>query len=397
MSSLDAVLDEVEAALDRAHAVPLLCQRPAEVAQWVSRLQAVRARVDALCCAGLVAAGTLDVAGLSGTRNVASVVAANTSADPRVVRADLGLGVWLEGFVVFSEAFAAGVLTRRHVEALRRVENTRTSAHLADAQSYLVEAAATCDWREFNQVLRYWELAFDPDGAEPNDQMAKRFFHITKRRDGMVDGRFRLDPVAGQAVLSALDQEDQRLFRADSEVSTPTLRTPTQRRADALVNLASRGATRPDGAVPAPLVHVVFGAEVLAGIADERGPASALDARQPEGRCELVDGTPLHPNAALAALAAAEVRRIVLATASETLDLGRAVRSFPAKLKQALLVVARGRCADAGCDAPFGWLQADHIHPWHHDGPTALTNGQILCDPHNKIKRDRTDHRPKLE
>ncbi|MDH5521559.1 MAG: HNH endonuclease [Acidimicrobiia bacterium] len=33
-------------------------------------------------------------------------------------------------------------------------------------------------------------------------------------------------------------------------------------------------------------------------------------------------------------------------------------------------------------------MQADHITPHSRGGPTKLSNGQILCDPHNKKKRD---------
>ncbi len=407
MADLSDVLDELDRALDRAHGVPLLCQRPEDVANWVCRLQAVRSRMDALCCAGLVAAGSLDVAGVSAKRNVAAVVAAATNAEPKSVVADVGLGGWIDRFGVFAEAFAAGVLTRRHVQALRRVENVRTATSLHAAQDYLVEAAAGCDWREFVQVLRYWELAFDPDGVEPVAQIESRFCRVSKRADGVVDGRFRLDPIAGQAVLSALEQEEQRLFRRDSNVETPTgptSRTPTQRRADALTNITTRGATRTESSTPAPLVHLVFGADVLDTIGTGTGDSgvSTLDPELPQARCELIDGTPIHPSAGLATMAAATVRRIVLGAPSELLDLGRAVRAFPPRLKQALLVTARGRCTSAGCDAPVAWLQADHIHPWHHEGRTATSNGQILCDPHNKAKGDRPQaggsrNQPKLE
>ena len=75
--------------------------------------------------------------------------------------------------------------------------------------------------------------------------------------------------------------------------------------------------------------------------------------------------------------------------AGEVTDLGRRSRGFPARLKQALLVQARGRCRSPGCDAPLAWLQADHLIPWRRDGTTSLRNGQILCDPHNKAKGDR--------
>jgi hypothetical protein len=270
-----------------------------------------------------------------------------------------------------------------------------------------------------------------------------------------VQGRFNLDPIAGHAFITALEQQVQRLFRQDTE--TGSNRTASQRRADALVELVSKGAKRPNGSVPAPLVHIVMSdivaAKHLEDLADQDschphrngGPSEAADSTpeaasnpddiasgpgnqadtaetdaephtnaetsdrhdrdpddagdqpdpgrhgydDPDQRCELNDGTPIHPHYGLAALTTATLRRLILGAGSESLDLGQPVRTFPQHLKQALLILARGRCQQPGCDAPLAWLQADHLIPWSRGGPTAINNGQILCDPHNKTKRDK--------
>jgi len=73
---------------------------------------------------------------------------------------------------------------------------------------------------------------------------------------------------------------------------------------------------------------------------------------------------------------------------SKAVDVAVNTRSFPPWMKHVLLVRARGRCQIPGCDTPFPWLQADHVKPYSRGGPTKLTNSQILCDPHNKWKRD---------
>ena len=119
-----------------------------------------------------------------------------------------------------------------------------------------------------------------------------------------------------------------------------------------------------------------------------------LDPHDIDGRCELIDGTPIHPHWALAALATADLRRLVMGAEPEDTDLSRTVRLYPPHLKHILLITARGRCQTPGCDAPFAWLQADHILAWTNGGHTNLTNGQILCDPHNKTKRDRDGPAP---
>ncbi|MGF1600245.1 MAG: HNH endonuclease signature motif containing protein, partial [Acidimicrobiales bacterium] len=87
-------------------------------------------------------------------------------------------------------------------------------------------------------------------------------------------------------------------------------------------------------------------------------------------------------------LAVAELRRLVLGADSEILDLGRAVRDFPRKLKQAVIAATRGRCTVPGCDAKAHWLQIDHIKPWARGGLTDLANAQPMCGFHNKQKSD---------
>ena len=382
------VLADLAAGLDRAESLALSCHSSDDAVVWVCGLQQLRARLDALACRATVHAASASIPALEGQRTVAAVVAAHTGFDPKPVAKDQRLGAWLPDFPLIGEAFAAGRISRRHVETLRSLDNARTRHHLVESQASLIDAAETCQWHEFRQVVRYWSLASDPDGPEPEEQTAARYCRLQKQADGSVVGRFRLDPVAGQAVLSAIQQEAQRLFRSDTE--SASLRTTAQREADALLNVVARGAARPDGSVPAPLVHLVISQQVVEQLLDSEGrQAPSLDPFDVDQRCELVDGTPLHPKLAITTLAAASFRRQVLGSSSETVDLGRAVRGFPPKLKQALLVAARGRCQINGCDAPFPWLQADHLHPWHKDGPTSLANGQILCDPHNKAKGDR--------
>ena len=382
------VLEGLAVAVGRAEELALSCQPSDDVLAWLCGLQGLRARIESLCCRAAVEAGSVSIPALEGQRTVAAVVAAHTGSDPKPVAGDQRLGSWLAGFPLIGDAFAAGRITRRHVEVLRRLDNARTRHHLVEAEGSLVEAAETCQWPEFEQVARYWSLGADPDGSAPDQQVESRYCRISKDADGSVVGRFRLDPIAGQAVLSAIQQEAQRLFRADTETSS--LRTTGQRDADALGNVIARGATRPDGTIAAPLVHLVISEALVEKMLEtpDRAP-EVLDSFDIDGRCELVDGTPIHPRLALTTLAAATFRRQVLRSPSVTIDLGRRVRGFPPTLKQALLVAARGRCRIRGCDAPFPWLQADHIHPWHHEGATSLANGQILCDPHNKAKGDR--------
>ncbi len=394
------VLDELDAALDGALAVPLSCLTREEADAWAQRVQGIRNRVDALFAESAVSAHEAGVQVGSGLRTMANHVAAETGVDPAVVGADKNLGVWLRSFPGLGEASAGGLLSRRHLQVIRANDNARTHQAMIDAQEFLVEIAAE-PWRDFLEALRYWVLAADPDGDEPEQQRESRKLTVRRTGDGSVSGSFRLDPVAGAALLTALNQEGDRLWRDDQESGAE--RTTTQRFADGLVNLVGRGAKRSNGSVPAPLIHLVMSPAVAADVlirlaceeAGEPLPAGIDPWRLPiahgdiDARCELVDGTPIHPRLAAAYIGIAELRRLVMSAEGEVLDLGQKVRCFPRQLKEAILVAARGRCAETGCDAPLSWLQADHELPYSRHGPTAIRNGKARCDPHNKVKGDR--------
>jgi len=106
-------------------------------------------------------------------------------------------------------------------------------------------------------------------------------------------------------------------------------------------------------------------------------------------RCELLDGTPLHPTYLLALLGLATFRRQVLNAKGRTIDVSVNARGFTPWQQHALRVEARGRCQTPGCDAPFPWLEADHIEPYSRGGPTLLANGNMRCGPDNKAKGNR--------
>ena len=88
----------------------------------------------------------------------------------------------------------------------------------------------------------------------------------------MYDGSVLLDPLSGSTVAGELERLERELFEADWAEAKERLggdpkvgdltRTPDQRRADALVEMAKRSATAPaDGRAPRPLFQPVLGSE----------------------------------------------------------------------------------------------------------------------------------------
>ncbi len=402
-------LDRLETAIDEAQSVPIGCRSREQRAAWLFRMQGVRARIEAMC---VDAAAAADLGGVQTlepkvrTLRQFTVVRTNTSGVE--VGCDLKLSQWLVQFPALADAFRAGRITRRHVEAVRAIDNPRTAKALRFHDSVLAEAGAACSWAGFEEVCERIVVYSDPDGLLRDERVRRRGVSITTNADGMVTGSFCLEPISGAAIKNALEREAARLADCDEDPGHPEakVRNHKQRLADAMVNLVTKGALRPDGTVGAPLVHVVMSQQVLedtihraaaddAGVVpvDEHGQPlpddPGIDPADPDQRCSLVDGTPLHPATVVGLLSVATLRRIVLGAKGEVLDLGRASRLFPRHLKDALLAAGMGRCGTPGCDAPPAWLQADHIIPWSRGGPTAVHNGQIRCAACNKAKRDR--------
>ncbi len=387
-------LASLETMLEQSLAVPLSCLSAVELAERASHLERLAGRFEALRCSTLAAASTA-VEGPGalkalGYRHAIDFVADSVKVDPRVLRRLSKLGSWLIDFPVFAEAFAAGDLSERHMRELHKLDNHRVHHQLVDSQQILVAAARDCDFTDFVNVLIYWLNASDPDGCEPTEQAAKTMCSYRKHSDGTVTGRFSFDALTGQAFRRLLDVESQRLFRTDTE--SGVTRTPSQRQGAALIQLMVRGSEGGGDSSITPLISLVMGQQlaedILTQLAAGDDVSVDLDHEDVNRRCELDDGTPLHPPFAATALAVGRFRRIVFDPTSRPVDIAASTRSFPPWMKQALLVRARGRCQIPGCDAPFAWLQADHVTPHSRGGPTKLSNGQILCDPHNKWKRD---------
>ena len=385
-------LERLNKALRDVHEVPLSCLGAVELAERAVALEQAAAQLDAARCA-VVAAASEAVEGPGafkalGFRHAVDFIVDRSRCDARDVRRLNRTGRWLLDFPVFAEAFADGMLTHRHITELRGLDKPKVHHHLVESQEMLVDAARDLDFRDFVNVCAYWLNAADPDGDEPVEQAAKSGLSYKKNSDGSVSGRFRFDALTGQAFRALLDQETQRLFRQDHEDGVK--RSQGSRQGTALLNLMTRGSVKGGNSQITPLIHVVLG-EALAENLAEQLADETIEQMEPSfddinRRCELIDGTPIHPKHAAVAMAAGMVRRTVFRDDGLPIDVAAKARSFPTWMKQTLLVRARGRCQIPGCDAPFAWLQADHVKPHSEGGPTKLANGQILCDPHNKWK-----------
>jgi Domain of unknown function (DUF222)/HNH endonuclease len=159
---------------------------------------------------------------------------------------------------------------------------------------------------------------------------------------------------------------------ADNDADPADVRSPAQRRVDALVEvcrLASACGQLPDNGGDRPQVVVTIDYDSL---------------RQQVGTGTFDDGSCLSPAAARRIACDAGTIPAVLGTASQALDLGRQTRLVTGPLRRALVLRDKG-CAFPGCDRPPRWTDAHHIQHWSDGGPTDLGNLALLCGYHHRL------------
>ena len=148
---------------------------------------------------------------------------------------------------------------------------------LRDAEPILLEAARRLDARQLRYVtaqLRHW---LDPDGSlkDANRDYERRHLYLSELLDGMfaIDGM--LDAEGGSLLRSALDALMGPPERDDG-------RTTSQRRADALVEMAERQLDQgelPQRGCQRP--HLMLVAQTATLSSEPGAPAAELESGQP--------------------------------------------------------------------------------------------------------------------
>jgi Rieske Fe-S protein len=285
-------------------------------------------------------------------------------------------------------ALAAGAITERHAEilgALYASPRKPVADAFPEAEDMLVGYALEMCFDDFVAAVRYWETVVDADGAEDQGRsdFESRHLHVSEtwRGNWALDGQ--LDPLNGEEFTVELGRIERDMFQQDWAAAKETWgdntcldnldRTPTQRRADALVEMARRSAAMPaEGQKPRPLLVIHLGDESL------------------KRMCELASGTVIAPGQIVPHLGEAEIVRIIHAGRSRRItDLGATTRFFSGPTRDAILLRDR-RCQHPGCRVPAQDCDADHIIARSRDGLTTPDNGEARCPHHNRWKADRT-------
>ncbi|MGD0312231.1 MAG: DUF222 domain-containing protein [Acidimicrobiales bacterium] len=282
-----------------------------------------------------------------------------------------------------AEAWARGDVNGAKVDVLTSLRTDATEAALVRDEKLLVDQAGSLRHDQFVRAAAYWKQLADPDGTDEDGERrrTRRDVFLVNGFGDMWFGKMTLDPISGTIVSDELERIERLLFEADwvearrrlgrEPKVTDLARTPSQRRADALVEMAARSKTCPAGGRrPAPLYTVLVGWETLHGRI-----------------CQLEDGTVVPPGSLLAGLHEADLERAVF-TPRGRVEISHSSRLFGGATRRAIEVRDQ-ECTHPYCDVPAPSCEVDHIQPWAAGGPTTQENGRLLCGRHNRMRHQR--------
>jgi hypothetical protein len=262
-------------------------------------------------------------------------------------------------------AFGAGEINYEHARLIARAVDTCGSEAVREHEKVLVDVGREESPQKVRLATEVLQNAVDPEGAlhDANEQYARRGFWISE-----VDGMYRLDGTldreGGATVRTALEA----LLRPAGPEDT---RTPSQRRADALVELSRQALERGElgrSGGQKPHLAVVIKAEALKG-----AEAGELDWSGP------VPGE--------------TVRRLACDCALSLLVVGKDGKVLEGSGERRVLSPAQRRaiekrdrhCRFPGCDRPAGWTDGHHLWHWADGGPSDVDNVYLFCRPHHRL------------
>ncbi len=375
------VLDELESSLEA-----LCSTEPSALSdgETIERLHRCLARLEAVTTRAVASFDARREWDADGARSAAAWLTGKCRLPRQAARRRVRLGRALRHLPAAEAAWLAGEVGEAQVAALTRVRTSVTEAALANDEEMLVGQASSLRYDHFTRVLAYWCQHVDPDGAE-DDAEAKRSSRRVHLSQGFGDLWFLdgvLDPLSGAIVSDALRRIADELFEADwaeararrGEAATVAdlARSAAQRRHDALVEMARRAGTAPEGGRrPEPLFTVLVGYETLHGRI-----------------CQLADATVVSPGSLVPWLDQAWLERVVFDPASRVIDVGVSRRLFTGATRRAVQVRDQ-ECFHPLCDEPAEFCQIDHVEPWSAGGDTVAANGRPACAYHNRQRHRR--------
>ncbi len=265
---------------------------------------------------------------------------------------------------------------RAVAKALNAIADDTSDEEFAQAEKLLRREGRALHAKEIERAGRTLKDIFDADGTEPRDERAWRSRDLSITNLG--GGRHR--------IAGTLTDEGAALLRAaldplaaprPAQDGTPDPRSPGQRNADALIELACGFlrfgdlADLPKNHGVSPHLHLTVAIDTLRG-----------DTGHPYARTATGEDLTIEVIRRIACDAG--ITPIITDTLGVPLAVGRESRTMTPAIWAALMARDLG-CVFPGCTRPAAWCHGHHIRHWIDGGETSLENGALLCHFHHDV------------
>ncbi len=365
------------ACLDALAAANVWSLPAGELAGLLVDVEVVARRLDAARVSLAAQAELSRVAEHEGATSLAALLRARADVAPGLTKTRLRLHAGLCALPVTREAFADGRISQPGATAVCAAMESLPAGlparFTAPVERLLVDIAAEEGTVAVSRRAAEIVHRFAPDELARREARAaeRDRFRLVLRHDGGVSftGSYGVEAAAHiLPVLNAYALPDPTVD------GVPDLRDADARYAEAFVRVCQAAAADPNAARrngELPHVNVTISLESL------RGELCQLPG-------VLDHGAVLSAEATRRLACDAKVIPIVLGSAGEPLDVGRATRCWPLAVRRAIEARDQG-CAMPGCDRPPAWCDIHHRKHWADGGHTCADNGVLLCGRHHAI------------
>jgi len=325
------------------------------LADSVERLHRIETRAGAEKLRRIAEADLRQTWRAEGARSMADLLTQRLKLTRGEARAQAETALELERLPETAAALRAGDIGLGQAQVAARAAKSARPDAREELDQLIAQDGGGLDRRQLREHVDAWTAEHDPEAlAERERRMwAQRRLSIgADGPDGAVGGGFRLDPVGGATVMTALHAKARKTGPDDD-------RTHEQRMADAMVELAQQALDAgdlPQVAVQRPHVIMIV---------------------HPDGQARLDGVGPVSQPTAELVCCDAEVTEVTMTRNHEVLDAGR-TRRQPTR-RQRIAVIARDQVC-VGCGGPVSRCQIHHVEWWTRDlGDTDEDNLCLVC------------------
>jgi len=262
-------------------------------------------------------------------------------------------------------AYDDGRLSKGQLDAILANVSARTVERFAEHEREVLPSLLVLPANDVARAMAVWRLRAEAELDEREEPDQARSLHLSPTFGRRWHGTLTLDDEGGNTLDAAL----ALAFSDDAEAEAP--RSLARKRADAMVDIARFFLDHQD-VKPAgrhrPHVNVVI----------------TLDDLDGDGPGRYVDGGVLSSTDVELLLCDCDVHRVLVDAKGTILDYGRATKTVPTSLFNAV-ALRDGGCRHPGCGAPPSWCDAHHVQHWTNEGETNPANLVLKCRRHHRL------------